>query len=236
MKSQQNQWELVAEQLIRDIRRGTYKSGEKVPSENEMAGRFGVPRSDIRKAYSCLKELGYLRSSRGCGSFVAPQRDKIPLSMNSTSFSHKMLCLGLPYESKVIQRDWLAEAPAIRQALALPAGGAVLKIARLRLLDGRPAALHTSYLPGCRFPHLQQDLPTLTSVSTYIRQAGYTCIRDGSCTLQVEVPSPCEREWLEIPGFGTAVILTAKQMDEKSHTPIELMRIVYRADRFTFLF
>ena len=73
MKSQQNQWELVAEQLIRDIRRGTYKSGEKVPSENEMAGRFGVPRSDIRKAYSCLKELGYLRSSRGCGSFVAPQ-------------------------------------------------------------------------------------------------------------------------------------------------------------------
>lgn len=236
MKSQQNQWELVAEQLIRDIRRGTYKSGEKVPSENEMAGRFGVPRSDIRKAYSCLKELGYLRSSRGCGSFVAPQRDKIPLSMNSTSFSHKMLSLGLPYESIVIQRDWLAEAPAIRQALALPAGGAVLKIARLRLLDGRPAALHTSYLPGCRFPHLQQDLPTLTSVSTYIRQAGYTCIRDGSCTLQVEVPSPCEREWLEIPGFGTAVILTAKQMDEKSHPPIELMRIVYRADRFTFLF
>ena len=222
MKSQQNQWELVAEQLIRDIRRGTYKSGEKVPSENEMAGRFGVPRSDIRKAYSCLKELGYLRSSRGCGSFVAPQRDKIPLSMNSTSFSHKMLSLGLPYESKVIQRDWLAEAPAIRQALALPAGEPVLKIARLRLLDGRPAALHTSYLPGCRFPHLQQDLPT--------------CIRDGSCTLQVEVPSPCEREWLEIPGFGTAVILTAKQMDEKSHTPIELMRIVYRADRFTFLF
>ena len=147
-----------------------------------------------------------------------------------------MLSLGLPYESKVIQRDWLAEAPAIRQALALPAGGPVLKIARLRLLDGRPAALHTSYLPGCRFPHLQQDLPTLTSVSAYIRQAGYTCIRDGSCTLQVEVPSPCEREWLEIPGFGTAVILTAKQMDEKSHTPIELMRIVYRADRFTFLF
>ncbi len=236
MKSQQNQWELVAEQLIRDIRRGTYKSGEKVPSENEMAGRFGVPRSDIRKAYSCLKELGYLRSSRGCGSFVAPQRDKIPLSMNSTSFSHKMLSLGLPYESKVIQRDWLAEAPAIRQALALPAGEPVLKIARLRLLDGRPAALHTSYLPGCRFPHLQQDLPTLTSVSAYIRQAGYTCIRDGSCTLQVEVSSPYEREWLEIPGFGTAVILTAKQMDEKSHTPIELMRIVYRADRFTFLF
>ena len=236
MKSQQNQWELVAEQLIRDIRRGTYKSGEKVPSENEMAGRFGVPRSDIRKAYSCLKELGYLRSSRGCGSFVAPQRDKIPLSMNPTSFSHKMLSLGLPYESKVIQRDWLAEAPAIRQALALPAGEPVLKIARLRLLDGRPAALHTSYLPGCRFPHLQQDLPTLTSVSAYIRQAGYTCIRDGSCTLQVEVPSPYEREWLEIPGFGTAVILTAKQMDEKSHTPIELMRIVYRADRFTFLF
>lgn len=100
MKSQQNQWELVAEQLIRDIRRGTYKSGEKVPSENEMAGRFGVPRSDIRKAYSCLKELGYLRSSRGCGSFVAPQRDKIPLSMNSTSFLIKCCLSACPMNPK----------------------------------------------------------------------------------------------------------------------------------------
>lgn len=78
MKSQQNQWELVAEQLIRDIRRGTYKSGEKVPSENEMAGRFGVPRSDIRKAYSCLKELGYLRSSGDAAALWRPSGIRSP--------------------------------------------------------------------------------------------------------------------------------------------------------------
>ena len=53
-------WEEIAEQLIRDLQKGKYTSGEKLPSENKLAGELQVSRAEVRKAYSRLKELGYV--------------------------------------------------------------------------------------------------------------------------------------------------------------------------------
>ena len=44
-------WETIADTLIKEIQKGIYKKDEKMPSENKMAVRFQVPRSEIRKAY-----------------------------------------------------------------------------------------------------------------------------------------------------------------------------------------
>ena len=45
-------WEEIAEQLIRDLQKGKYTSGEKLPSENKLAGELQVSRAEVRKAYS----------------------------------------------------------------------------------------------------------------------------------------------------------------------------------------
>ena len=61
MKEKEAGWERIAGQLIQDLRNGKYSPGDKLPSENKLAGEFQVPRSDVRRAYSRLKELGYTR-------------------------------------------------------------------------------------------------------------------------------------------------------------------------------
>ena len=53
-------WEMIADTLIKEFQNDKYTKGEKMPSENKMAVRFQVPRSEIRKAYERLKELGYV--------------------------------------------------------------------------------------------------------------------------------------------------------------------------------
>ena len=74
-------WESIVDVLIQEFQKNIYKKGDKMPSENKMAVRFGVPRSEIRKAYERLKELGYIYAMQGYGSFLSGRRDKILLSM-----------------------------------------------------------------------------------------------------------------------------------------------------------
>ena len=71
MKEADAGWEEIADRLIRDLQNGKYVPGDKLPSENKLAGEFQVPRSGVRKAYSRLKELGYIYSLQGYGSFFA---------------------------------------------------------------------------------------------------------------------------------------------------------------------
>lgn len=112
MKEKDVSWEQIASQLIQDLHRGKYNPGEKLPSENKLAAEFQVPRSDVRKAYSRLKELGYIYSLQGYGSFFAGKKEKIPLAMvGRVSFSEKMRELGIPYRSENIRAKKSHTAP-----------------------------------------------------------------------------------------------------------------------------
>lgn len=62
--------EEVLEEFKRLISSGEWKQGEKLPSENELAGIMGVSRVSIRSALEKLKSLGLVESRQGGGTFV----------------------------------------------------------------------------------------------------------------------------------------------------------------------
>ncbi|MGA3326934.1 MAG: GntR family transcriptional regulator [Terriglobia bacterium] len=57
--------------LIAEIERGTFLRGAKLPSERELAERFGTSRTTVRQAIESLVEGGALVRSPGKGTFVA---------------------------------------------------------------------------------------------------------------------------------------------------------------------
>jgi DNA-binding FadR family transcriptional regulator len=61
----------IAAELRDDILRGQYRSGERLPSERDLAGRYGVHRGAIREAMKRLEQLGIARTGPG-GARVAP--------------------------------------------------------------------------------------------------------------------------------------------------------------------
>lgn len=60
----------VTQALLELIRSGTYPAKSRLPSEAEMAQRFGVSRTVIREAVSRLKSEGLVESRQGAGVFV----------------------------------------------------------------------------------------------------------------------------------------------------------------------
>ena len=60
----------VAEKL-QELIATQYHTGDRLPVENELAQRFGVSRITIREAMMKLKALGFVKTQRGSGTFVA---------------------------------------------------------------------------------------------------------------------------------------------------------------------
>ncbi len=70
----------VFEQIKQQILDNEWKSGEKIPSENELAALFGVSRITVRQALQKLAALGLIETRLGEGSFI---KDATPgISMN----------------------------------------------------------------------------------------------------------------------------------------------------------
>ncbi len=68
--SKQSISEQVYEQLKNNLIDGTWKPGDKIPSENELSEAFGTSRVTVRQALSKLAALGLIETRLGEGSFV----------------------------------------------------------------------------------------------------------------------------------------------------------------------
>ena len=65
--------------LMAEIERGTFLRGSRLPSERELAERFGTSRTTVRQAIESLVEGGTLVRSPGKGTFVSgPASEAVP--------------------------------------------------------------------------------------------------------------------------------------------------------------
>lgn len=72
-------YQQIADDIERLILDGTYLPDSRLPSEQELAGTYGVSRNVIREALKSLKELGLISIRTGSGTYVRPPTAK-PIS------------------------------------------------------------------------------------------------------------------------------------------------------------
>lgn len=61
----------VAEQIINAVKAGEYRSGDKLPSEREIAELMRVSRNSVREALSALQIAGLICSKAGDGTYIS---------------------------------------------------------------------------------------------------------------------------------------------------------------------
>ena len=70
----------VAKRIARMIRGGSYDPGDRLPTINEMASRFGVGHPTLREALKKLEALGTVTIKHGSGVYVQDNRDVFVMS------------------------------------------------------------------------------------------------------------------------------------------------------------
>ena len=103
----------IAANLRDDILRGQYRCGERLPSERDLAERFGVHRSTVREAFKRLEQLGVATIQPG-GARVAPLEDA------SLDIVEHLLALDDPPDPEIL--DQALEATSAFRAMAARLG------------------------------------------------------------------------------------------------------------------
>ncbi|MEY8752355.1 GntR family transcriptional regulator [Alkalicoccobacillus gibsonii] len=208
------------DELLVMIESGEIKPRGQMPSEHELVQQFGVPRLTVRKAYEQLESRGYVNSVKGKGRFVKEASKQVKLHLSTgESFTEKMLAAGYNLRTEVFKAEM---------------GEDVFKISRLRVLDGEPIAIHTSYINRSLFPKIEIEGSRITSVFAYYQSCGYTTFSNGKSVLSVQFPSTDEQERLNCSAVVPLIKLSGSTMDAGSGELLERTEILYRGDKFTY--
>ncbi|GGD87014.1 GntR family transcriptional regulator [Paenibacillus nasutitermitis] len=142
--------------IAEDIRNGDLKPGQAIPTETVLSDRYSVSRATVRQAVTELVHQGLLVRQQGRGTFVNKPKIETKLR-NLYSFSQDMIERGLNPEHRIIEFEWVLPKPAIQEKLDLDEGEPVIKLVRLRLVDGELIMLETTFLPQRHFGRLTQE-------------------------------------------------------------------------------
>lgn len=226
---------IILDELIQEIVQGRYKVNEQFPSENELSQKYNVPRIKVRNAFLKLEEMGYIYSQQGKGRYLKDKQLKIKLHLTGAqSFTEKMTEAGYAFESKNVGCEKIAYHPRIYSTLQVSSEDEVFKISRLRMIEGKPIALHSSYVAKSIFPNIEQDGSQLSSMFAYYRENGFMDFSSSDSHLSISFPTSDERSILQCTSLIPLLIVESDCIATPQQKVLEYTKIIYRSDSFTY--
>jgi len=141
-----------AEERIEDLLvRGRYRVGDRIPPEAELVRRLGVSRATVRAGVARLVERGLLERRQGSGTFLVrpPKGVKLRNGLERletyTVHAHR---LGLTLGSRDLLVEDATADPEEAAALDVSVGSPLVRVSRILLVDGEPAAWMVDSVAG----------------------------------------------------------------------------------------
>jgi GntR family transcriptional regulator len=144
-------------QVFRDLKAALdaqeWAPGERMPTERELALRYGCSLITIRHALGELVREGRIERARGRGTFVLPPRIDRDIG-GKMSFAEEMRRRGLDPATRVVTAQIEPAGEAVAERLGISRDDPVVYLERVRLGGGEPLLLEQARLPAERFPGL----------------------------------------------------------------------------------
>ena len=219
----------IQQSLLEQIRSGSLKAGQPVPSEQEISLRMGVSRMTARQALKSLCSLGVAYSQRGKGTFVS--RFKLEKNFRQVlSFSEEMHERGSRPRSKVLDFRRTHADSQISDALHVADGNEVFLLRRVRLADSAPLCLESTHLDVRLCPDLQETFNPRESLYNFLAEHYGIRIDFADEVAEASLASTEEARLLRIRK-NAPVFRFTRTAYLHSGEPVEFVRSVYRGDR-----
>lgn len=76
METSERAYEKIINYVERQIMQGSYKKGDKLPPERELAALLGASRNSVREGLGILERMGVISSQQGAGNFISDNFEK----------------------------------------------------------------------------------------------------------------------------------------------------------------
>lgn len=219
--------------ITRSLESGEWGPGEVIPSESELAVRFGVSQGTVRKAIDEMAAENLLVRRQGKGTFVATHRD--PRSF------YRFLRIAanegeLPPLKSVPLECWRAKAGAdVARTLAIKPGAQIIILRRVLKFGSEPAVFDEIYLPGEIFSDLTLDVLKSGGMSLYSlfeSRYGVRMIRADE-RLHAVAADTVSADLLEV-AEGSPLLLVERVTYTYADKPVEWRRGFYSTKNFHY--
>ena len=223
-------YQQVADDLRTAIKRGEYPAGSPLPSQPELARRYGLNQTSINRAIAVLRAEGLVRVEHGRGAFVqevptVKRVRRIDRDYRSdpggSSYADEMSKSGLSPHVDEAEVDVVTPPGEIAEALDLSDAEQALMRRRRMYADNAPVQLATSYIPMSAAGSPDIAFPDTGPSGIYARLAkhGFGPVR---FTEDIEVRSPTAEEarFLRIPE-GQPVFEVLRTAFDARDRPVE---------------
>ncbi|MEM7640896.1 MAG: phosphonate metabolism transcriptional regulator PhnF [Pseudomonadota bacterium] len=224
-------WSTIAAALRGEIAGGARSPGDRLPTEAQLAARFGVNRHTVRRALAALVDEGLVRTKRGAGAFVAAVPTEYPLGAR-VRFRRSMEAAGRVPGKRVLSAETRAATRAEAEVLRLQPGETVHVTDGIALADGAPVALFHSVYPAAWLPGLPDALVEYGSVTKALAACGVEDYVRVSTRISAAAATPVEAGHLQVTAGAPLLVSEAVNADLEG-MPVEHGVTRFAADRIT---
>lgn len=223
----------TADRIEVRIRAGEWAAGTRLPAEREFCEEFDVSRTTLRGALTELEERGIISRHQGRGTFVTAPAPRTDLG-SYFSIGAALASQGKTLTSHVTN---LEESEAGRQVatdLGILPGDPIVRMERVRSVDGEPLYLETTYLSLERFPGLLDARLETRSLYEVLR-TDYAChVATAVAEMLPVIVTPAEAARLGVHRNMPALALR-RVSRETDNRPVEVSEALMRGDRARFV-
>ena len=211
------------------------RPGDRLPSETELAARFGVARGSVREALKLLEQDGLVDVRHGLGRFVSAT-GHLAVNRPITTFesvTDMLRARGYEPSTRVLSVERSFPTEEEREALDLPEGAEVVRLRRLRTLDGVLLVLSLNVFPAALLGSFElHQLDLSSSLNDQLHHLGH---RPGSAAAEIRAaPLPDDiASRPEVPADTQWLLISERCVDEQG-APVLLSQDFHRGDVFVF--
>ncbi|UUZ95194.1 GntR family transcriptional regulator [Paenibacillus sp. P25] len=225
--------DIVLAEKIRDhITRNRLTEGDRIPSDRELAVQYGVQRLTVRSALKRLENEGIIYPPPRSGFYVAEKklvRDLIRFE----SLTEMMNNQGLRMVTRLIRLDAAECSKKLSRHLEVPLGTKLAVIRRMRIVEGKPFALETSYLRADAVPGIERYDLENQSLYKVLKESYGIDLCGASQEISMVFARDEESRLLEA-GPGEALLMLKSETVDRDGRRVEYSESLTRGDRCIF--
>ena len=222
----------LRDNLAKDIKKGKFKSNQRLPSERQLSDQFEVSRMTARHALKQLESEGLAYTINGRKSrFVSVQTMEYDLSKTisffaSSTYGKNELVID------VLDTKTLKGTDKQCTKLDIPNGSDIHFYSRLCKLDNKPAFIEQEYVCAKRFPGLWEHDMAQPVFMLFDRVYGIRSVRDQMVIHQRKFPKNIAKP-LKLKESNVGIVLEQSVFD-KQDKPISFATQYWRGDMARF--
>ncbi len=226
-------WRRIERAIAGEIESGLLHSGDRMPTEQALAKRFGVHRHTVRRAMAALAQRGLIRIEQGRGTFV--QEDVIDYALGRrTRFSENLLQQQREPSGRSLRALEVPASATVAAALQLVPGSPVALIETLGEADGTPISIGQHFFPLPRFAGIIDRYAETGSVTRALAALSVSDYVRRTTRLTARLPSQEEAAHLRQPPTRPILQSEAVNVDSDGR-PVEYGVTKFAGERVQIL-